>query len=42
MLVFVILDVPLQRPLTAHVIALVAAAWIARSILSAPQREPVV
>jgi hypothetical protein len=40
MLVFVVLDVPLQRPLTAHVIALVAAAWIAWSIVSAPQREP--
>src|SRR5262245_24432403 len=41
MFVFVVIDVPLQRPLTAHVIALVAASWIAWSILSAPQRQPV-
>jgi hypothetical protein len=40
MFVFVVLDVPLQRPLTAHVIALLAASWIAWSILSAPRREP--
>jgi hypothetical protein len=40
MFVFVVLDVPLQRPLTAHVIVLLAAAWIAWSILSAPRREP--
>ena len=41
MFVFVVIDVQLQRPLTAHVIALVAASWIAWSILSAPQRQPV-
>jgi len=41
MFVFVVLDVPLQRPLTAHVIALLAATWIAWSILTAPRREPV-
>jgi hypothetical protein len=35
MLVFVILDVPLQRPLTAHIVALVAAGWIAWAILQA-------
>jgi len=41
MFVFVVIDVPLQRPLTAHVIALVAASWIAWSSLSGPQRQPV-
>ena len=38
--VVVVLDVPLQRPLTAHVIAPLAAVWIAWPILSAPQGEP--
>lgn len=35
MLVFVVLDVPLQRPLTAHIVALGAAMWIAWSVLAA-------
>ena len=35
MLVFVILDVPLQRPLSGHLVALAGAAWIAWSILRA-------
>jgi hypothetical protein len=39
MLVFVILDVPLQRPLTAHIVALVGAAWIAWTILGARAPE---
>lgn len=39
MFIFVVLDVPLQQPLTPHVIAPLAAAWTPWSILSAPQIE---
>ena len=34
-LVFIVTDIALQRPLIAHVIALVAAAWIASAIYAA-------
>jgi len=38
--IFIVVDVPFQQGLAAHLIALVAAVWIASAVLRAGQTEP--